>query len=344
MLGDFDDARRIGAARALRRLPPDEAGQALIDTIAKSRDEYARFRAFVLLTAFNDPRTPDVVRTALRDRNDRLREGAYAWLERHPDRALTDTLLAAIETEQGEFVRPSLIRAVVVLDASDRVRTTLVREIARGLDIYRSAVIAALGERRAAYAVEGIAAAAAQDGPLQDDAVMALGKIGGAKALQVLSSLSTKSPALTLKIATAICMAKDDCASHRDRLIRDAATARVADAAVSGLALLAARGDATALSALATAATTSKDVAAEAGIGMASVALKQPLHLLEWLVAQPAGARDAVIARLHEAFDLLEADLDEERFFASMRAAYWQAADASDARTVAAALIDKLEF
>ena len=54
--------------------------------------------------------------------------------------------------------------------------------------------------------------------------------------------------------------------------------------------------------------------------------------------------RARAIDLLHEGFDSLEEDFAEEQFFAVARAAYWKAPDGSPDRTVAATLIDKLEF
>ena len=50
------------------------------------------------------------------------------------------------------------------------------------------------------------------------------------------------------------------------------------------------------------------------------------------------------IVLIGEAFDMLEEDLDEERFFATVRRGYWAAQPGSPARTIAAALIQTLEF
>ena len=47
---------------------------------------------------------------------------------------------------------------------------------------------------------------------------------------------------------------------------------------------------------------------------------------------------------LREAFDMLEEDFEEERFFVAVRRAYWGAAEGSPARKIAASLIDRLEF
>ena len=53
---------------------------------------------------------------------------------------------------------------------------------------------------------------------------------------------------------------------------------------------------------------------------------------------------DPALDLLREAFDMLEEDFIEERFFAHVRRGYWQAKAGSPTRTVAEALIRKLEF
>jgi len=44
------------------------------------------FRALVLLSGFNDPRTRDVMVQMLGDPNDRLRSVAYTWFEHDQDK------------------------------------------------------------------------------------------------------------------------------------------------------------------------------------------------------------------------------------------------------------------
>src|SRR5688572_8910405 len=83
-LSAFDYATRTGAARAVRRMPPAQAVPALVQAARAHPDQYVRARALVLLTAFNDPNTPDLMRGLLSDRNDRVREVAYRWFELHP--------------------------------------------------------------------------------------------------------------------------------------------------------------------------------------------------------------------------------------------------------------------
>jgi hypothetical protein len=50
------------------------------------------------------------------------------------------------------------------------------------------------------------------------------------------------------------------------------------------------------------------------------------------------------IALLGESFDMLEEDLEEERFYVTVRRGYWAAADNAPARKIAEALIQTLDF
>jgi hypothetical protein len=45
-----------------------------------------------------------------------------------------------------------------------------------------------------------------------------------------------------------------------------------------------------------------------------------------------------------EGFDMLEEDLDKERFFAFVRRSYWEAPDNSPRRALLQGLIGKLDF
>ena len=89
------------------------------------------------------------------DPNDRLRAVAYAYFEQHPDPALVPQLLEAFEKESPEFVRPALCARTGRTWAPDpRVRAALTRDVTRGQDFFRSAVIEALGDYKATYAIE----------------------------------------------------------------------------------------------------------------------------------------------------------------------------------------------
>ena len=61
-------------------------------------------------------------------------------------------------------------------------------------------------------------------------------------------------------------------------------------------------------------------------------------------VLEGRGDRDAAIELLAEGFDMLEEDLEKERFFAAARRAYWDAADGSPRRALMQALIAQLDF
>ena len=88
---------------------------ALLQAVSEHADGFIRFRALTLLTGFNDPRTVDAMETVMASPNDRLREVAYAYFEQNPDPALAPKLLAALEKEEGEFVRPALVRALAAI-------------------------------------------------------------------------------------------------------------------------------------------------------------------------------------------------------------------------------------
>ena len=59
----------------------------------------------------------------------------------------------------------------------------------KGQDFFRSAVIEALGDYKVAYALHTLDRVAKLDGPLQDDAVLAFGKIGDKRALETFAAL-----------------------------------------------------------------------------------------------------------------------------------------------------------
>ncbi|MGH8310775.1 MAG: HEAT repeat domain-containing protein, partial [Steroidobacteraceae bacterium] len=213
-LANFDYPTRTIAARQLRRAPAAGVVPVLAGAARAHADEFVRYRALVVLTSFNDRGTPDLMRTLLSDRNDRLREVAYRWFERYPDPGLTTPLLAALNTEQSEFVRPVLIRAIAALPPGDAVQRALISEIGRGFDFFRSAVIEALGDYRAAYAIDAISAVATADGVLQDDAVLALGRIGDHRAAATLGTLSNPSSEVAAVLEAARCMLGDTCAAR----------------------------------------------------------------------------------------------------------------------------------
>ena len=87
-LGDLDYATRTTASRTVRRTAPAQAVPALLQAVSEQADGYVRYRALILLTGFNDPRTRDAMRESLASTNDRLRTVAYSFFEHNPDRAM----------------------------------------------------------------------------------------------------------------------------------------------------------------------------------------------------------------------------------------------------------------
>jgi len=349
-LSSLDYPTRTKAAQAIRRLPAAEAVPALVDAVRKHGDEFVRYRAFIVLSSFNDRGTAELVRGLLRDANDRLREVAYKWLEVHPDPGMVPTLLNSLLSEQAEFVRPAVVSALAAVGEDARVQKALLGEIGRGLDFFRGAVIETLGRRRAAYALDGIAPVAKLQGPLQDDAVIALGRIGGLRALATLTALAadSPSPALALTIRAARCMAGEQCEAAIEAIAAAVAapsvSAAVLRAGMGGLTAIAATGNQPATATLVTLASRGGVVRDQAAIGLATVAVMDPDYTIAWLDRAPQQTRETAMALLKDGFDDLEEDFGEEQFFATARATYWKAADGSNTRSLASLLIQRLEF
>src|ERR1044071_9102220 len=181
--GNLDYETRTEASRTVCRTTAAQAVPALMQTVSDHPDGYVRYRALVLLTGFNDPRTKDSMREVLTSPNDRLRAAAYRFFERSSDPALVPQFLAALDKEVGEFVRPALVRAL------------------------------------AAYADDALTAVAKLDGPLQDDAALALGKVGDKRAIETMGELQrTASRQTQPSIAAAICLLGINCESHQNFL------------------------------------------------------------------------------------------------------------------------------
>jgi HEAT repeat protein len=347
-LSSLDFPTRMNAARMIRRAPAAEAAPALAQAAAKHADEFVRYRALIVLSSFNDRGTAALVRGLLTDRNDRVREVAYKWLEANPDPALAPTLLASLQTEQAEFVRPALVGALAALGDSPQVQRALLAEVPRGLDFFRSAVIDALGRHRAEYAVDAIAAVAPLEGPLQDDAILALGRIGGARAAAALAKVANPRADLALTVRGAQCLLGNRCDAAITQLVDSAAaagaSAAVIRAAITALsAIAAARNDAAtaALVGLAGRGTVVRD---HVMLGFATVAVLNPDHVIGWIGMAPGAVQTAATQLLKEGFEDLEDDFGEEQFFAAARAAYWKAGEGTSGRALAATLIQALDF
>jgi HEAT repeat protein len=363
-LGDLDYATRTTAARTVRRTAAAQAVPALLRAVNEHGDGYVRYRALVLLTGFNDPRTKDAMREALSSPNDRLRTVAYSFFEHNPDRAIVPQLLAAFDKEQAEFVRPALIRALAaagrgVTDAAadadvTRVQQALIRDVSRGEDFFRSAVIEALGDYKASYAFAAVNAVAKLDGPLQDDAALALGKIGDKRAMETLAGLQRTAPRATQSsIAAAICLLDVNCSTHVNFIVETLAFADrnqnqgfqdLLRSAAAGLGALGAVGHVDAVEALVEIGSRARDETTRAPVALAfgAVALRNT-ELMMMLLARHAQSAEA-IALLADGFDMLEEDLDKERFFAFARRSFWGAAEGSPTRALMQTLIGKLDF
>lgn len=356
-LGSFEFPVRMDAARTVRRAPPAEAVPTLAATVLDEKaDWYVRFRALVLLSGFNDPRTGPVMLKMLDSPNDRLRGVAYGWFERHPDPAARARLVAALAREETEFVRPALTRALAAYAgdskaADPKLQAIMSGLVLRGQDLFRAVVIEALGEYKAAFALAPIIEVAKLEGPLQDDAVLALGRIGDKRALAVLADLQQSAPrTLQPSIAAAICLLGSNCGSHGGFLV-DTLKFTIANpgyqellrAAAGGLAALAVAGHQDAAAALFEHGAPTRDPERAAiALAIATFALRNTAGLLELLTGRDD--LPAATELLREGFDMLDEDFEEERFFAAVRRAYWAAPAGSPAQRIAETLIQRLEF
>ncbi len=350
-LGSLDYETRTSASRVVRRTPASQAVPILLQAVAEHADGYVRYRALILLTGFNDPRAKDAMRASLTSPNDRLRAVAYSFFEHNPDRSLIPQFLTALDTEQGEFVRPSLVRALAAAGDDERVRPALLRDVNRGEDFFRSVVIEALGDYKARYAYDALTAIARREGPLQDDAALALGKLGDKRALETLAALQRSAPRNAQpSIAAAICLLDINCSSHETYLIE---TLKFSDknigfqellrGAAAGLGALAVAGHSEAVDALVEAGVPSHDpTRAPIALALGTVALRNTRLIMTKL--EEHSVRDAEIALLAEGFDMLEEDLDKERFFTLARRTYWDSPQGSPRRALMQTLIGKLDF
>ena len=357
-LGDLDYPTRTNASRLVRRTPASQAVPALVEAVSDHADGYVRYRALVLLTGFNDPRTKDSMREALASPNDRLRTVAYSFYEHHPDPSMVPQFIKALDAEQGEFVRPALVRAIAANAVKDggavvtQARQLLVRDVTRGEDFFRSSVIETLGDYKAAYAYDAITGVAKLDGPLQDDAALALGKIGDKRALETLAQLQRTAPRRAQpSIAAAICLLDVNCSSHENYLAdvlkfteKNTGYQELLRAAAAGLGALGVAGHPEAASTLFEIGVPAKDdfVRAPIALALGTIALRNTPLMLTLL--EQDQRRDVAVSLLAEGFDMLEEDLDKERFFALARRTYWESPEGSPRRALMQTLIGKLDF
>jgi HEAT repeat protein len=350
-LGAFDFPRRMAASRTVRRAAPALAVPALTTAVTSHADRYVRFRALVILSGFNDPRTRDIMSKVMSDRDDRLRSVAYSWFEHHPDPPVVPVLLRALQREESEFVRPALTRALAAYGSDLKVQEAMTGLVMKGQDVFRAAVIEAVGDYKGVYALKPITDVAKLDGPLQDDAVLAIGKLGDKRGLGTLAALQRTTPrTLQPTIAAAICLLGSNCASHQGYISETLKFATsnsgfqpLLRSAAGGLAALAIAGNTEALGLLIERGAPSRDPERAAiALAIGNVALRNAPLLLK--VVESLKESDGAVELLREAFDMLEEDFEEERFFAYVRRTYWQAAEKPGTRRVAELLIQRLEF
>ncbi len=351
-LGNLEYEIRSSAARVVRRAPAAQAVPALLKAAAEHTDGYVRFRALVLLAGFGDPRTRGAMDQAAVDPNDRLREVAYSFFEQQPDPARATSLLRALDRELSEFVRPRLIRALAAHGTVPAVADRLRAEAMQGEDFFRSAVIEALGDYKAAYALTQLTTIANLEGPLQDDAALAIGKIGDKRSLPTLVALQKTAPRETQPaIAAGICLLGINCNAHLTYL---ADTLRFAEKTPGFQELL--RATSGCLAAVSVAATREEPLApllqvgiqsrdparAPLALSLATVAIRNSGLMLRYLESSPV--RAGAVDLLRDGFDMLEEDFGEEQFFVAARRLYWSAPDGSPGRQLGELLIRTLEF
>ena len=350
-LAVLDFPVRMDAARTVRRASAAVAAPLLSQAAVSHKDGYVRFRALVLLSGFNDPSTKDLMTRMLSEPNDRLRAVAYSYFGYHPDPVALPRLLEALTKEDSEFVRPSLTRAIAAYGSDPKVREVMTGLVMRGQDFFRSVVIEAVGDHKGTYAFAPLTEVAKLDGPLQDDAVIALGKLGDKRALETFAALQRSAPRNSQPaIATAICLIGVNCPSHQGYLseslrfgIDNIGFQELVRGSASGLAVLGVAGNEDAVRTLITMGTPSRDPARAAiALALGTVALRNPSLLLR--VLENSKDTSGALELLREAFDMLEEDFEEERFFVFVRRSYWQSAAGSATRKTADALIQKLEF
>jgi hypothetical protein len=190
------------------------------------------------------------------------------------------------------------------------------------------------------------------DGPLQDDAITALGRLGDATMVPVLAGLQrTAKPQIQPTISAALCLlgrACDATETYLKEALEFAAESGdqqpLLRSAAHGASMLAVAGRKGALRTLFDVGVKAKSEALRAPVALAvgAVALQQPVMILE-MVETRQDAK-AALGLLQDAFDMLSEDFKEEQFFAAIRKAYWEAPADSPRRRAAEALIQALEF
>jgi len=351
-LGNFEYAIRTEAAKVVRRAAADVAVPVLVASVRKHKDEYVRYRALTLLAGFGGPSAATVMSEVKGDPNDRVRMVAYAWFEHNPDQAQLPALIEAFARERSEFVRPALTRALAAQSKDTRARDVLAPLVLRGDDFFRGSTIEALGDYGGAFALPDIVSVAQKDGPLQVDAITAIGRIGDTSQGNVLVALQKTVPAHRQPaVVAALCLLGRACTETEEYLRQTIVFTATNNGfqpllrgAVHGLAMLATRDKPASWKALMDAGIAAKEGETRDAIalGVGLVALRRPDLVLSALESRKDV--DAAIELVKDAFETLAEDFEEERFYVFVRRAYYAAAPDSPRRRIAEALMVKLEF
>lgn len=353
-LGSFDFATRTSAARLVRRAPAALTTAALQDAVRNSVDEYVQYRALVLLTSVAPAAARIIAAEVLTHHNDRLRTVAYQWFEHHPEAAITPRLVDALSTERSEFVRPALMRALAAaaaVEAPAALKQSLQTLVLRGEDLFRGATIDALGDYGVTFALDPIVQVAELDGPLQDDAITAIGRIGDASTRPLLAKLQATVPReLQPTVSAALCLQGVDCDARLAYLVETLAFATqnggyqpLLRGAVHGLSVLAIAGRDPALGALLDAGVRAPESArAPIALGVGTVALRKPQVVMR--VLQQRADVTPALALLRDAFDMLSEDFEKERFALEVRRMMADPATDANARRLAERVLTELEY
>jgi len=342
-LGSFDYPTRREAARVLRHGNPSKVVPALTAAAYKHSDQYVRYRALVLVTGFGEISARRPTRELIADKNDRVRSVVYEWFEYNPEKAIIPALLDAVPKEPSPFVRPSLLRALAAQPEDARVRDLLSRFVTQGEDVFRGATIVALGDYRRTYATKAIIEVAKLDGPLQADAIAALGRMKDSSAASALTEIRRHAPAEIIPLIVADeCLLGFDC-EPREKFLVGALGEHKKNAA-RALGLLARDGRQSALIAIIDAGVAAQGDAREtAAIELGVVALRAP-QLIVAALAKRANYAPA-LDLLAEAFELLSSeDFLIERFALNMRNPLLPVRAGAPERRVLDEIIRKLGF
>ncbi len=360
-LGDFDYSVRAEASRVLRRTDAGSVVPALVMAAQSHEDSYVQFRAAVLLAGFGGSAARDFFRTGLDSPNDRVRAAAYDYFEHDTNANLAPRLLTALDSETSEFVRPALVRALAAHDGNASVRDRLLKDMDRGEGYFRGGVIEALGDYRAMYAVDRLIKIASEEGPLRDDALLALGKIGDKRALQVVAAAQVDAAAVDSRnsellpiVSAAACLLDTDYENQIQYVVEalrygltaegdDRSLLRAASTAAAAVSMAGRKGSTIALHALIDAGVDAADPArAPIALAVGTVALRNPARVFLVL----AGRNDlrSSLLLLRDAFDMLDEDMAEERFYVLIRNKFWNEKENPLARSVAEAAMEVLEF